>query len=93
MNSRTTSAAVPQDIAERFLPQEAPVFEVVRETGRVRLWRSVTQNHAIHGTARTGQIRYHVTVGEMADLLMMPRFQQALDNFEAVAAEAEEAKS
>jgi hypothetical protein len=34
---------VPKDIAERYLPWEAPTFEVIRPAGDVRLWKSVTK--------------------------------------------------
>lgn len=34
--------SVPKDVAERYLPREAPTFEVIRRAGDVRLWKSVT---------------------------------------------------
>lgn len=46
------SRAVPADLSERFLLQEAPAFEVVRAEGDVCLWRSPERND--HRTAGDG---------------------------------------
>ncbi len=79
------SRDVPAELSERFLAVEGPSFEVVRAAGDVRLWSSFTRPHLLHGVARTGSVRYHVTTGDQADYLLMRDFEAATANFEAVA--------
>lgn len=62
---------VPRELAERFLPQEAVRFEVLRANGRTRLWRSTTQPHLLHGYPRPAAVHHHVTVGPEAHFLLM----------------------
>ncbi|MCY1245394.1 hypothetical protein D9M72_585440 [compost metagenome] len=77
-----TKQTPPIEVTERFLPQERPVFKLLRRVGPCRLWRSKTTEHELFGCARQPHVRYHVTTGDDADYVLMPRFTTAMLNFE-----------
>lgn len=54
---------VPQDLAERFLPCEQARFELVKENGEVRLWRSVCRRTDVEGRPLE-YAHHHVVKGE-----------------------------
>lgn len=54
---------VPQDLIDRFFPQEQPRFDLFKTHGEVRLWRSVCQRAPFEGHT-VESARYHVTEGE-----------------------------
>lgn len=78
------SRAVPADLSERFLLQEAPAFEVVRAEGDVCLWRSIAAPYLIDGREGPARVKYHVTDGEHADYLFLRDPATALAAFEWV---------
>lgn len=65
-----------------FLPQERPSFEIVRSTGACRLWRSRTVTCELHGYVRQPRVRYHITNGEELGIVLMPRLDMAILNFQ-----------
>lgn len=78
------SRAVPADLSERFLLQEAPAFEVVRAEGDVCLWRSTAAPYVIDGREGPARVKYHVTDGEHADYLFLRDPATALAAFKWV---------
>lgn len=78
------SRAVPADLSERFLLQEAPAFDVVRAEGDVCLWRSTAAPYLIDGREGPARVKYHVTDGEHADYLFLRDPATALAAFEWV---------
>lgn len=78
------SRAVPADLSERFLPHEAPGFDVLRAEGDVCLWRSTAAPHLIEGREGPARVKYHVTNGEQADYLFLSDPVTALATFELV---------
>lgn len=85
--SAQMTPCIPRAVAKLFLPQERPTFELIREVGRCRLWRSQTIKHELHGRPRPAREAFHVTVGEEVDLAMMRSAAAALANFEATVRE------
>jgi len=81
------SPGVPSDLSERFLPEESPSFEVLREAGCVRLWRSTTLPRSVEGLSLPGKVHYHVTTGNEADFLLMGNFDRAVAIFDGVVAQ------
>lgn len=75
--------SVPASLSERFLAVEAPTFEALRTEDDVTLWRSRTAAHVLHGLTRPSKVRYHVSIGEEAIILMMSDPEMAVANFEA----------
>lgn len=80
------SRTVPADLSERFLLQEAPIFEVVRAQGDVCLWRSTAAPYLIEGREGPARVKYHITDGEHADYLFFGDPSKALTTFEWVCA-------
>lgn len=78
---------VPSEITERFLPQERPRFRLIRTIGTVKLWRSKTVAHECQGYRRPARVHFHISVGESADIVLMPRIEAALANFDLAVAE------
>ncbi len=83
--------AVPADIADRFRPEEAPTHEVIRRVGDVRLWQSVTKEEVYADRTRLPITRYHVTISDQAEFLLMARIDQATMVFDMVCAKKEAA--
>ncbi|MGJ7529189.1 hypothetical protein [Variovorax sp. GB1P17] len=76
----------PASVTRRFLPQEQATFGLLRQIGRWRLWRSQTMAHEIYGQPCGPRVQYHITFGGEADLMLMPRLEDAMLNFELAAA-------
>lgn len=74
--------SVPKDIAERYLPGEAPTFEVIRRTGEVRLWKSVTKPQYFADWARPARTHFHISNGQEASIVLMSDMERAIPNFE-----------
>lgn len=83
MAFRDNAEPVSSQLRERFLPQEAPAFQLLRRCGTVRLWISETPRCQAFDDVRPPAVRYHITEGDelgvhhMADLN-----DKALPNFE-----------
>jgi hypothetical protein len=72
-----TKQVPPLQVVERFLPQEKPAFRLLRRVGPCALWRSKTVAYESHGNMRRARVHYHVTTGEEADYILMPKFRNA----------------
>ncbi|MDL2339289.1 MAG: hypothetical protein QFE16_15735 [Pseudomonadota bacterium] len=88
MDSETLNDPTPAELAERFLPAEDAVFEVLRTEGRLRLWKSTAKQHPIHGEPNRPNIKYHITQGDRAEIVLMGRLETAQQNFEHMQSEA-----
>lgn len=73
------------ELGQRFLPQEAPVFEILREDGKVRLWKTTTAPHRLYSRHVGSQVHYHVTRGEEAEYMLMRDLGSAVEVFNHVA--------
>jgi hypothetical protein len=80
------SSAVPGELRQRFLEQEAPEFELVRERGPVQLWKSRTNSFEVAGAKLPPREHFHITTGGQIGICYMRRFDMALANFESEAA-------
>lgn len=74
--------AVPSELRERFLPQEAPEFELLREHGAVQLWKSKTKPHEVFGVMRATQEHYHLTNAGEISFCFMRSSETAVASFE-----------
>ena len=72
-----TDHRVPADLRERFTEAEAATFEVLRQRGAVRLWKSQTSDRIEHGELRRGKVHYHVTVDDETKVGLMQRMDSA----------------
>ncbi len=79
----------PRGIVECFLPREQPTFKLLRRAGACCLWRSQTAEHQVLGYNRPVRVRYHVTVGKEAEVVLVARFETALLNFNLVVQECD----
>ena len=81
------SRTVPAELSERFLPHEAPSFDVLRAEGDVCVWRSTAAPYLIEGREGPARVKYHVTDGQHADYLFFRDPATALAAFELVCAQ------
>lgn len=85
MATNTVTLDVPTSLVERFTQQESTAFQLVRERGDVRLWKSKTAEREAFGQICRSYIRYHITKGEKLLICHMPDFRDnALPNFEHI---------
>ena len=75
----------PIDLTERFCPEDEPVFEALRAVGDLRLWKSIAKGHPLSEEANRPNIRYHITQGDMGELVGVGRLEMAIQNFELCA--------
>lgn len=79
---RDNAEPVPNDLRERFTPNEAPVFQLLRRCGDVRLWSSTTTQHEAFGQTRPPVTRYHIAEGDELLAHHIVNLEGALANFE-----------
>jgi hypothetical protein len=75
----STVPTVPPDLVSYFKPEMAPMFELVEQSGSVRLWRSTVQRHDDDGPLKS--TRFHITEGDEATLLHITSESTARANF------------
>jgi hypothetical protein len=79
MATSTVPTVPPDHLVSYFKPEMAPTFELVEQSGSVRLWRSTAQRH--RGDGPHESTRFHITEGDEATVMHMPSESTARANF------------
>lgn len=77
----------PQDLISRFLPREQARFELVKEDGEVRLWRSVCRRTDFEGQT-VEYAHHHVVKGEELAYWHMRELWRAEEAYDLVLKQA-----